>query len=446
MRKTVMMTAVTLVAASVVFFGCSKSSTASSGGAGSGKTGAHVAIQFMTLEGGILFQAYQTVIADFEKANPNITVEATSVPSTQDFQTALKTKFAAGTPPDVYQYQDGAALTQFAALGYLYDMTDQPFIKNTIPENFRLTTYQGRIYGFPLDYQTAGLFVNMDVMKKYPDVKVPENWGEFVSAMTQLKKEGLTYPLEMAGKNINNVAQFDFQYIAEVLLHKYPDYYKDLVAGKTHFTDPMFQTMFEKFAQIKQFMSPDSVGVDQDEATKRFIKGEAAFWIAHGSFTPRIRQLGGPDFNFEVVPSVMQDNTADRALLIGPVGSISIVKQSKYIDADLAFTSYFTSKPAAEVLVKQGGMLSDVTGVTAMPDPAYNPLIPWVSGQPGTHMVPVGPDLVWVPGIKDVMKSITQKWFMGTSIHDVLAEWQSQHEKLLQANPEYVKNINNEPY
>ena len=50
-------------------------------------------------------------------------------------------------------------------------------------------------------------------------------------------------------------------------------------------------------------------------------------------------------------------------------------------------------------------------------------------------------DLIWVPGIKDVMKEITQKWYMGNSTESVLAEWDSQHHRLLEANPDFIKNF-----
>jgi hypothetical protein len=53
-------------------------------------------------------------------------------------------------------------------------------------------------------------------------------------------------------------------------------------------------------------------------------------------------------------------------------------------------------------------------------------------------------DLVWVPGIKDIMKQVTQKWIMGESLQGALDEWESQHRRLLDANPDFVANYGKE--
>ena len=82
----------------------------------------------------------------------------------------------------------------------------------------------------------------------------------------------------------------------------------------SRFTDEIFQEMFDKYGQLKEYVSDDALGVDDDEAIKRFIRGEGAFWVAHGSEITRMRELGGDEFDFVMVPTVLQDEDQDRTL------------------------------------------------------------------------------------------------------------------------------------
>jgi len=243
----------------------------------------------------------------------------------------------------------------------------------------------------------------------------------------------------IAGKDINNVSQFDFQYLSTVILWNNPDYYKDMIEGKRHFNDPFIREMFEKFAKLKEYMSEDALGVDNDEAIKRFIKGEGVLWVAHGNTIARMRELD-PNLDFVVIPSVLQDKTEDRVFNVGCCNSMHIVKSTKNLDAARKFFTHYVSKESAEILVRDGKLISAAKGVEIMPDKALDPCLNWFnSDRKSPHA-----DLVWIPGIKDVMKEVTQKWFMGEKLDNVLNEWESQHQRLMKANPEFVNNYGKE--
>lgn len=395
-----------------------------------------VVLRYLTSNGGPQLQAEQQITDKFMKANPNIKVEVTSVPGTQEFVTALKAKFAAGEEPDLYLFQGGNRTIEFAKAGLLYDLTDEPFMSQAKPEDLPFNSYNGRVYGFPIDYQLTGLFINMDVFKKYTDVKIPESFPELLNACEKIKQQGFKSPMLIAGKDINNVAQFDFQYLSTVVLFNNPDYYKEILDGKRKFNDPFIREMFNKFAQIRNYMSADSLGVDNEEAIKRFVRGDGVFWIAHGSTIPRIRELAGKDFNFIVVPTVLQDKPEDRVFNVGLTLAIHIVKSTKNLDAAKAYMANHVSKESGEAMVKVGGMISAYKGVDVVPDSAIEPCLKWLSSNRKSPHA----DLVWIPGIKDVMKEVTQKWYMGEPIDNVLNEWESQHQRLLKANPDFIKN------
>ncbi len=414
--------------------GQTPTATKTSGGVGP------VTLRFMTSASGKGLQAEQKVIDQFLKENPKAKVEVTSVPGTAEFITALKAKFAAGEAPDLYRFQGGNRVREFASAGLIYDMTDEPFMSQAKKEDLPFNSYKGRVYGFPINYESTGLFINREALKKYGDIKYPESFPQLIAAAKAVRDKGLKYPMIIAGKDINNVSQFDFQYLATVVLANNPGYYKEMLEGKRKFNDPFIREMFAKFSQLREFMPPDSLGVDNDEAIKRFIRGDGVYWVAHGSTVVRIRELAGPDFDFVIIPTVLQEKPEDRWFNVGLTQAVSISKPVKSLDAVRAFMTNFVKKESGEIMVKEGGIISTFKGVDIMPDKSLDPCLPWFSGNRKVGHA----DLVWIPGIKDVMKEVTQKWFLGEPLDNVLNEWESQHQRLLKANPKFIEEYGKE--
>ena len=90
--------------------------------------GEKVTLQYMTLSDGKLLEAERHIIENYMEKNPNVTVEITSVAGVDTFITALKAKFAAGEEPDLYMFQAGTRIREFAQAGLLKDITDEPYM------------------------------------------------------------------------------------------------------------------------------------------------------------------------------------------------------------------------------------------------------------------------------------------------------------------------------
>lgn len=396
-----------------------------------------ITLQYMTLSGGQGLEAEKHIIKNFEEKHPNIRVEVTSLPEVDTFITSLKAKFAAGEEPDLYVFQGGTRIREFAQEGLLKDVTDEPYMQYVHEQDKPFNSLNGRIYGIPMRYEYSGLFVNRDTLSQYSGVEIPTNFQELMAACEELRRQGMENPMILAGKSINNVAQFDFQYLACVISHENPDYYRQMLDGKLKFNDEVFQKMFEKYGQLKEYVSEDSLGVDDDEAIKRFIRGEGVFWVAHGSEIARIRELGGDELDFVMVPTVLQDEDQERTFNCGQAIAIAVVKSGKHPEAVRELVTEFLLPESSNIMATEGKLMPAAVGAQDLPDPCLEPCREWFDSDLKMNHA----DLVWVPGIKDVMKEITQKWYMGESTDSVLQEWNDQHERLLLANPEFVENF-----
>lgn len=399
--------------------------------------GEKITLQYMTLSDGKLLEAERHIIENYMEKNPDVAVEITSVAGVDTFITALKAKFAAGEEPDLYMFQAGTRIREFAQAGLLKDITDEPYMDCYLEEDKAFNELNGRIYGVPMRFEWTGLYVNREVLAQYPGVEIPENFQELLAACQALRDQGLENPMILAGKNVNNVSQFDFQYLACVISNNNPKYYEQMLDGEIGFTDEMFVKMFEKFGQMKEYVSEDSLGVDTDEAVKRFIRGEGAFWVAHGNELTRMRELAGDEFDFVMVPTVLQDENEERVFNCGQAMALAVVESSEYPDQVRDLVAEFTSPEASNIFATEGKGMPAALGTEELPDPALEPCREWFASEKKVGHA----DLVWVPGIKDIMKEITQKWYMGDSIENVLKEWDAQHQRLLESNPDFIKNF-----
>ncbi|WP_274652086.1 extracellular solute-binding protein [Paenibacillus humicola] len=440
LRRFMIPCLIAILAAALTMSGCSASTSITGSDAKSPDakdTGGKVTLRFMTSDNSEA-TAYKTIISDFEKQNPNIKVEMTVVPGTETFITALKAKFSANDAPDLYSFQVGARTQEFAAAGLLADLSGDPqLLQNIQKKDLALVTYKGGIYAAPTNYQATGVFINQDVFSKY-GLTPPENFQQLIEVNKAFQQKGLQYPMVMAGKDVGIVSQFDFQYLSTVVLYNQPDYYKQILDGKLHFNSPLMKKMFDRYAQLRAFMSPDSLGVDADTAVKRFIKGEGAMLMDGTWRIQPIRQYA-PDMKVIMIPSVLQEPNQERVLNVGVSLGVSLTKSSKHPEEAKKFLAYILTPEVGNTYATVAQQLSTIKGVNAVFDPMLQPLLPYLNGDKTDKTSPHA-DLTWIPGIKDVMKTETQKWFLGDSLDSILNDWEAQHQRLMKENPDFVNN------
>lgn len=396
-----------------------------------------ITLKYMTMSGNQQWEAEQQILEAFQTEYPNIKVEATVVSGVSDFVTVLTTKFAAGEAPDVFSFQGGSRTFEYASAGKLYDLSNEAFINQFYDADLELLSYEDGIYAMPLNVEMTGVFINQDALAMYGDFELPQSFPELIDLLEKLRAAGCEYPLVCAGKDIGNVSQVDFQYLATVMWYNNPDYYLELLTGKRAFNnDPQINDMFEKYGKLREYMSPDALGVDNEEAKKRFIRGDGVVWVAHGTNIPSIRELAGDEFNFCMVPSLFNDTPDSRVLNAGVCLSMHVVKETEQLDAALKLLEFYSRKETHDIYVSVGKQASALKDYDTLPDPAFAPLYEFSNANPTQRIGHA--DLVWIAGIKDVMKEVTQKWFLGDDLQSCLDYWEAQHQQLIADNPTFV--------
>lgn len=134
------------------------------------------------------------VVADinqrFHKENPNITVQFSSTPTDQ-YQTVLKANLASGDAPDVFGTFPGTVMYPYAKVGYLADLTSQPWVSRLTSGAKGVASYQGKVYALPADQNVIGVVYNK---KMFSDLglSTPTTWSDFLQVCDKIKRANIT--------------------------------------------------------------------------------------------------------------------------------------------------------------------------------------------------------------------------------------------------------------
>lgn len=305
------------------------------------------------------------VIAAFEAANPEITIEATRYASNgTDLQTAITTAIAAGDPPETARL-DIILTPQFASQGALMqlDGTLPNFDKiaaDTFPGPLSTNKWNGHYYGLPLDTNTQVLIYSKDLFKAAGIAAAPTTMTDFVTDACKLSDsskgtygyaEGGTYfwapaPIfyAMGGKVTDDAITTATGYING----------PDSVAAFT-----MLKSLYDKGC-----MSPNLLGggIATDAGTGTGIYG----MIIDGPWMVDIYKANYPDFNYAFAP--MPAGPTGTSSVVGGE-NVVILDGSKNAVAAEKWVAYLMSPDAQKMMAQVGVMptLSSLTGDASLP-------------------------------------------------------------------------------
>ncbi|MHB8626913.1 MAG: extracellular solute-binding protein [Aggregatilineales bacterium] len=158
----------------------------------------------------------QSLVANFAKANPDISVHTEEYVWDTMFQ-KLQASFVAGNPPDVFVLHI-SELPQFASLGILaasddlYDTNGGPIpAKDFGADQLAATVVDGKHYGVLFDNHGFGTWVNLNLFKSAgvdANTAYPKTADEFVKLATSLTLDKNGKHPNDAGFDANNIVQY----------------------------------------------------------------------------------------------------------------------------------------------------------------------------------------------------------------------------------------------
>ncbi|MGM0751607.1 MAG: ABC transporter substrate-binding protein [Bacillota bacterium] len=139
-------------------------------------------------------QAYDELVADFNKENPEIEVEMVPI-AYGDYELKLRTEIAAGDPPDIMTI-DTPTLALYASAGAILSldsyMREEGHIEDLASPTLKGITYEDEIYLSPIVESSVALFYNIHLFEKAgiplpsQNPNDPMTWEEVLEAAKKI--------------------------------------------------------------------------------------------------------------------------------------------------------------------------------------------------------------------------------------------------------------------
>ena len=422
----------------------SGSSAASAGSAQSGQSASEKKSYSGTITiacGSTEAEALNQLLKEYQKTNPDVKLDTIVTKDVTDFETMMTGWIASNSLPDMYIAQVGAVEQGYAANGYVEPLPKE-ITDRLIEGDKELISYNGDIYGFPMALSISVMFANNGALKKagveLNESNYPKCWSEFLDLCKQCAEHGIKKPVGIAGKDPSEVTAWTFQYVYQTIYGQNPNWYADILRGKAAWNDKLYLEMFNKYSEMRPYISDDALGVDADGNRKRFITGEAPLYFQTANSLGSLRQLD-PEADILLLPSCFTDKPEDQTLISGFDNAISVTKDAKDKDLCFDFLDFITSEQGSTIFNTVTTYLPTTKKNDVKLDPAFKLVYDILSND----KLPNSPILSrqWIPGIKEIMKTGQQNWFAGENAQEVANQIQSEHKRLMDADPDWVKNF-----
>lgn len=331
-----------------------------------------VKLHLVTMFGGTdpAREAFMDAIADFESANPGVTITEESLTSSgNEFRTKVNADFQAGNDPDLTYFFTGKEVEPLIDAGKLVAL-DPLFAEDSAwHDSFSeaalsaVKAEDGKIYAAPLTGYYEGLFVNKRLFEEN-NVDLPTDWNKYQAAIEAFSKTDI---IPIAAPLVQS----------HYLVEHYTLSAGGQEAHQLAFPDSWAKGLNQLGEDIKLGAFPkDAATIDLEMAASYFQQEKAAMTIEGSWSVGSIPDEVKP--NISVLPfPVMPGGTANYGDIIAGFGSGWYLSTKAYDDANKKDTAvkllkYLTSK---EVVTAISHANSGVPAVKGVPAPEGAPQI-----------------------------------------------------------------------
>jgi len=301
-------------------------------------------------------KAMDQLIAEFEKANPDITVKQVTFPY-DDYQTRIIAANMAGQGPDVMQFFYGWA-DQFIGGNLIQPLSGEAFPPDEIErEFFSIVNAMKRgdnYYGLPTAVRSLALFYNKKLFAEAgldPD-NPPQTLDEFVAAAEKIVQRDNAGNIVVAGATIDMGGQ-DHHWWREVLLRQF---------GGQPYSDDGTQVTYDSEAGVKALKFYTDLQLEQKIGQAGFMdQGQAAFRGGRAGMTIdgtfRLGSFASTDFEWGVVELPANGDGVRSNYASYFANGISSRATGEKLEAAEKFLAFISSPQAMEIWLETVGEL-----------------------------------------------------------------------------------------
>lgn len=319
------------------------------------------------MSGGSNRVALDQIVANFEAANPDVTVKQIVFDDDIYQDTGQITQLQSSTVPDIFFEWAGYPVERDVEAGYALDLSDamadgwQDSFIDSVWSDGAGTIVNGGVYMVPTSLDvTNTIWYNVDMFNEL-GLEKPETWDEFLAVIGTLRDNGVT-PIIEGNNELWPLGNWASHIAARVVPQ---DEWEAAFSREGSFDTPAFHRALELMQELHEAgaFNRDLQGLGADPAMAGFFQGAAAMHAIGSWLVPSATEMAADDFNYDQfdTPVIDPDHASPRSV-IGTLTGFMVHERAENPEAAIAFLQFFTT-PEQQKIWAEAGSLSPVRGV-----------------------------------------------------------------------------------
>ena len=338
-----------------------------------------------------VIDAMETVINNFNAANPGIKVNFVQVPDTA---TVLQSRAQLNEMPDMFGCTTGNMFELMFEDGIIMDLTGQEFLSSVEPSSLEMSTYNGKNWRLPYSLSCYGLYVRTDIFEEQ-GLALPTTWDELMDVCEKLTAAGIT-PFALPDKTMV------YQRMERMMSFMSEDdsEFKQIAAGELEAKDSkLLQNYANASLQIVNYMTPESLGAEYTESYQQLIAGQAAMTINGGWSLATLKDYD-PDIKVALIP--MPNPTGEESKVVVSIDTnFCISSSTKHPEECLKFFEYLAQPEVAQVYADKEGSPCVINGVTVS-----TPELSVISEAMAEGKICLSQNAIWPSGFRKALGNV----------------------------------------
>jgi raffinose/stachyose/melibiose transport system substrate-binding protein len=322
-----------------------------------------------SITGGSSREALDAIIADFQAANPGITIKEIVFDDDQYSNQGLITQLKSNEVPDIFFEWAGYPVQRDVEAGYAYDLSEamaadgwKETFSDAVWTDGAGTMVDGKPYLVPLSLDlTNTIWYNKKIFAEH-NLTPPATWDEFVALNKTLAEAGETPIVE--GNNefwpLGNWAG----HIAAMVVP--PDAYVAAFKQEAPFNTPEFEKALNLLVDLHNVgaFNKDMQALGADPAMATFFQEGAVMHPIGSWLVSETANLADEGFEYSQFNTPAIDPSHPLAnSVIGTITGLVVHKDAQHPAEAIKFLKFLTSE-ASQIKWAESGQMSPVKGVS----------------------------------------------------------------------------------
>ncbi len=286
----------------------------------------------------------------FAEAHPeyNITWDNVFYNQGTDYFPQLQTALAGGDQPEIIMGNPGL-YPDLVEQGYVADLSDNETIKSlNLPSgDLGDVSADGKIYGFPIDFKSWGVFYNKKIFKDL-GIEEPKTYTELLDDCQKIADSGIDPWAHAFGDAVFGDIEMRNYVWTKALDEGQNDVFEKLMNGEKKLKDyDFFKDGLNLWAERLAWMRDDAMTNDQNAALEVFTSGKAAMmYFGTWGIGDLESLIEGTDFEYGFFVEPIDDEGSAK-LNVQVDQSFMVNPNAENFDVATEFMEYWVTEGAA---------------------------------------------------------------------------------------------------